>query len=345
MKCKIFCRYINNHLQQIYTGYIILHKKGLIDLSVITPELNIPGRIARKIPRDNRAQNLDVIINDHIHIHYDTRDGFAFDHKALEKCDLYFKRSYLPAYIDKQASYRQKIFPLGLNYNVHPDNIDLSFINGPITSLDKYNLIRFTPRLGQMEALPNLDAEPKILFMTCTYDPFDKPDRPENEIEERISINETRASCIKLLREQFGSRFYGGFKLDEFTSKNYSRQLLKNNNKSKKNTYIETMKSYPICVATTGLHGSTGWKFAEYVACSRAILSEKLNYVVPGDFDNNRNYLEFNSPEECVEMADKLFSDRELRNEIMSNNARYYMQWLRPDNMVLNSILIALSHK
>jgi hypothetical protein len=96
-----------------------------------------------------------------------------------------------------------------------------------------------------------------------------------------------------------------------------------------------------ICVATTGLHGSIGGKFAEYVCLSKAILSEKLQYAVPGDLREGRNYLEFTTADECVEQAWRLFSDRALRNRLMCNNARYYNAWLRPDMLILNSLLTA----
>lgn len=38
------------------------------------------------------------------------------------------------------------------------------------------------------------------------------------------------------------------------------------------------VKESDICITTTGLHRSIGWKFAEYIAASKAIVTEKLNY-------------------------------------------------------------------
>ena len=130
MKCKIICNYLNPHLQQIYTGYILLRQRGLIDLSIITPGFKLYDRVTRRIPRANNPQHLDVFINDCIHIHYDTQDGYAFDLDALNTCNFYFKRSYYPPYIESLSINKEKIFPLGLNYNVYPDSIDWSFING-----------------------------------------------------------------------------------------------------------------------------------------------------------------------------------------------------------------------
>ena len=46
------------------------------------------------------------------------------------------------------------------------------------------------------------------------------------------------------------------------------------------------------------------------MAFSKAILTEKLIYGVPGDFESERNYLEFASPETCVDAAIRLVEDR-----------------------------------
>ncbi|MBV1906550.1 MAG: hypothetical protein KUG75_10760, partial [Pseudomonadales bacterium] len=100
---------------------------------------------------------------------------------------------------------------------------------------------------------------------------------------------------------------------------------------------------YPICVATTGLHQSIGWKFAEYIAFSKAILSETLNFEVPGKLSEGMNFLEFTSAEACVENASILMSDHELRKKLMLNNAIYYHKNMRPDNLILRTILTALN--
>ena len=196
-----------------------------------------------------------------------------------------------------------------------------------------------------MESLPDYDSPPKILFMVGAWDPYDHPDRLKEKVEEREYINKTRANCIRLLKDEFGSDFYGGFIHTDFAVKHYRDLLLPDNTQSSKINYVDRVKSYSICVATTVLHGSIGWKFAEYVAFSKAILSEKLNYEVLGNLEKGRNYLAFSSPEECVERAKQLCSDRELRNYLMTNNSRYYQSYLKPDSLILNTMLTALSQK
>jgi hypothetical protein len=90
-----------------------------------------------------------------------------------------------------------------------------------------------------------------------------------------------------------------------------------------------------------GLHQSIGWKFAEYVAASKAIVSETLHYDVPGAFGEGRNYLSFRTPEECVEAVSRLIRDDRLRQMIMRNNWNYYRRHVRPDRLVLGSLMAA----
>lgn len=204
------------------------------------------------------------------------------------------------------------------------------------------NALFFTPRLRIMESAPDYSSEPRILFMVDAWDPFDDPKRPREIIEERQHINDVRAECIRRLRNEFGERFYGGFRHNEYAVSNFKELLVEDVSLTARGQYLEYLRSFPICVATTGLHGSIGWKFAEYIAFSKAIIAETLNYELPGRIDDGVNYLSFKSPQGCVEAAARLYADHELRHRMMAANFRYYCGHLRPDALVLNTLLTAL---
>ena len=144
-----------------------------------------------------------------------------------------------------------------------------------------------------------------------------------------------------MLKESLGPRFTGGFTPNRFAQENYA-DLVVSPDSTSQQSYLRTLKSFPICVASTGLHGSTGWKLAEYVAFSKAILSERLLYDTPGAFEPRRNYIEFTSAEECLNGAVRLIEDTALRQQIMQNNAAYYRAYLRPDALVRNALTAAL---
>jgi hypothetical protein len=207
-------------------------------------------------------------------------------------------------------------------------------------SFDTGNRFGYQPRMRDMEAEPQPNAQPNVLFLVAAYDPYDDPTRAQDKIDDRIFINETRARCIRLLREALGPRFTGGFGDSAYTRQHYSDLVWPES--VAQESYLAVLRKYPICVATTGLHGSTGWKLAEYVAFSKAILSEALVYDVTGGFRSGKHYLEFASPDECVHAAIRLIEEPELRRQMMRDNAAYYREYLRPDALVKHALSRAL---
>lgn len=355
IKCKLISYSNNDFLQQVYTGFFLLYKSGLIDLEQMV--------IKEKEENSNNDhyrinQHICVIVNDGIKLYYDMKDSWEVDKEYLSDSDYYFKRGYSQVHLRSLGEQQRKIFPYGLHYQVFPSAMDrfalqrnlvlsdgIQKITGIVKPLNIFNRSRFAPRINTMQSLPDYNANPKIIFMVKAYDPYDKPDRPKEKIEERIQINETRASCIKMLRSEFRDRFYGGFYHTGYAENNYRDYLMPDKKMSFQRNYINLLQSFPICIANSGLHGSIGWKFAEYIAFSKAIVTEKMEYEVTGNLEKGKNYLEFCSPEECVDKASILFTDKKLRNEIMTNNVKYYQSYVRPDSLILNTLLTALSER
>jgi hypothetical protein len=356
IECKLISHAATDHLQQVYTGFRLLHQRGLIRLSQHCTRDGVAVSSDQHL-RDSSGGHLRVIVNGRIRVHYDCHDSFEIHEKNLEQCDFYFKRSFLRSYVDGFQAHAGKIFPLGLHYSVLPDSPDpyavrraLALGKGLnaklaslIDALGGANPLRYAARMRDLESLPNYDLPARVLFLVTAYDPYSRRDRSKAKIEEYIRINETRARCIQVLRKELGPNFLGGFTHNAYTVKNYREFLVADHGVTVKKRYLETLKSYPICIATTGLHGSIGWKFAEYVALSKAIVSEKLNYEVTGDLREGRNYLEFGTPEQCAERCTRLMEHRATRNALMLNNALYYQSYLRPDALVSNSLLKALA--
>jgi hypothetical protein len=338
------------HLQQLYTGFLMLHESGAIRLSQERRRRRTEYTSGAQHLRDASHAHLDAIVDGEIKIHFDTHDGEDIATSELDDCDFYFKRSYLPSLIATLPSQqRSKVEPLGLNYRVLPNGVDwfaarrgLSLRDLPVPralkeAFDLRNTLGYKPRLRELEAPPEPDAEPRVLFLAATWDPHDDPGRTPDKIEDRMSINESRARCIRFLKGALGERFTGGFASSAFACEQYP-DLIVPKSVTTQESYIATMRSHPICVATTGLHGSIGWKLAEYVAFSKAIMTENLRYSVTGDFGPNRNYVEFAAPEDCAAAAVRLVEDRDLRQQLMLNNAAYYRAYVRPDALVANAL-------
>ncbi len=359
ISCRLLYQSGSPHLQQLYTGFHLLHRAGFLRLS--QQRRRTPIRYRNDAPhlRDAGHAHLNAVVERNLRVHFDTHDAQEIALGELDECEVYFKRSYSAAVVNSlPAEQRVKMRPLGLNYRVLPEVMDGFAIRRGLSlsgfsratlatikeALDVSNRLGFQPRISQFEAAPDPAAAPNVLFNVAAYDPYEDPNRHQEKIDDRISINETRARCIKLLREALGPRFRGGFTRSRFTQEHYP-ELIAPVQSNSQQSYLQAMQSVPICVATTGLHGSAGWKLAEYVALSKAVLSERLAYDLPGNFASNRNYIEFTTPEECVHGAVRLIEDGALRREIMRNNAAYYRDYLRPDALVRNALTQALAQR
>ena len=162
----------------------------------------------------------------------------------------------------------------------------------------------------------------------------------EKAQKEREAINKKRIELVRALKKKYGKMFIGGIKNDAY-ARNVCPDLVLDEKLTRKKRYLSIMKKCGICIATTGLHESTGWKFAEYVAAGKAIVSEPLHYEVFGEFIAGKNYLEFNSTEECINQIEILLSDSKLRHFIEKANRKYYKNYERPDKQIQNALLLA----
>jgi hypothetical protein len=352
VKCELISHSSSPHLSQLYTGFFLLHTRGVIAIKQLCIADNAFDKSRPQHLRAARRAHLSVILNDDLKVHYDTHDSIEVDADCLANCDFYFKRSFAADYVATNFPQQQhKLFPLGLNYHLLADSLDYfalqrawklkgslrEFTHSLVDILDTKNLLKGNPRPKTLHALPNHTLPPRVLFLVTAYDPHDDPERSVEKVKERMSINETRAECIRLLRKELGDTFFGGFVRKPFTERNYP-ELLISDDFTRKGNYLKTLTAFPICVASNGLHGSIGWKMAEYVAAAKSIVAEKLNYQVPGDFLAGDNYLEFSTPEECVVQCLNLIANQALRNEIMAKNAIYYRSYLEPAALVLNTL-------
>jgi hypothetical protein len=355
LHCRMRLGNVSLHLFQIIAGFELLARRGVIELAI--ERLARGAGTAPPLP----PNMLDVTLNGEIRLLYDLNDGYdnlveepeRLYGPLLQHYDVCFKRSFSAAR-NAQLTNGGKLRPLGLNYMV---TIPGSAAHWPmpldprIEKLKK--LIRMLPltvhyygwyTVERFEDVPRPEEPPFVLFMARMWDVGgDSPDThlPEAKREERHYINEQRARTIRLCREAFGDLFHGGVAPTPFAVNHYPDIVIADRRAVSRRDYLKRMKQSSICIATMGLHQSIGWKFAEYVAASKAIVTETLHYEVPGVFGENRNYLSFRAPEEAVEAVSRLIRDEGLRMNLMQNNHNYYRHHVRPDRLVLNSLMAA----
>jgi len=332
------------HIRQVVTGFYELAAAGVI-------ELRVRGESHRATEWLDPL-TLRAVIAGH-RVIYDANDGWYIAPELqpyIEGCEYYFKRAIDPQRLEGIPASVQ-VVPLGLNYlvtsrrnlwhrGVRPFNAQrlvrgiarqASVLGGRLGTRDLREML-----IPHFEAPPSADAASRVLFMCRAWE-----SGPNDSAALRASIkelNDMRAACIRTARAEFGERFYGGFAIDEFARREYGDCLLPDQKASERKAYLARVRESAVCVATTGLHGSIGWKMAEYAAASRAIVSEPLCYQVPGGFAAGSNFLEFTSLEEFISAVERLLGDSSLREEMMRANWEYYWHWVRPDAQVRRTL-------
>jgi hypothetical protein len=351
-RCTVFVSSDAPHVGQIYAGFDALSRAGELSVRRVIAR---PFRSARNAPAylsDSYKARVDVQFDDGPRLVYDMHDSWEVDSLALARADYLFKRSFAPTLLLAGGAPLEKIHSLGLNYHVIADRSDwfqavsaliwrrpwreaLASAATALRAVDRY---AYAPRVSSYESQPDPTLAARVLFVARAWDPAELKHAGPEKMRDRAAINERRADCIRALRDRYGPRFVGGFMPSSFARANYPDLTDLPGIDGHKGRYLAVARSVPICVATDGLHGSTGWKFAEYMALSRAIVSEPLRYAVPGELTNGVHYLEFDSVDRCLEQVARLMEDDELRARMMAANQAYYQAWVRPDALVRASL-------
>lgn len=335
----------NPATHHLITGFVMLERAGVVDLSLeFRPDL---------APDHPSPSLVDAVVAGSIKIAYDVEDGYIVDwstrNKYLETVQLCFKRSYNER-CHASSPFASQFRPLGLIYGVtakHP------FLRRQRMTPRAYakSLVQRTlgrqvvPYWWRFEDVPRRTKRPLIVFAAQAWDPRGEKGEYIGNYDvaraDREPLNEMRAECVRRLRKEFGSSFVGGLVATSYARERFPDCVI-DTSLTNKRAFMELVKRSDICIATRGLFGSNGYKLGEYVAASKAIVSERLKYSVPGRFVDGRNYVGFDDPESCVERTATLFSSPAAIYAMQVENYRYYHRYVRPDQMVLNTLMVAL---
>jgi hypothetical protein len=347
--CTVYALSNSDHLVQIYAGLFALSRAGHIRLRQRFAVKCLRQRLSG-VPVDEEvfsdaANGVFVDIEGAGLVYFETRDCGNYYPEIADHVLLYAKRSFRSGDYGTKS---EKFVPLGLNYSVYLDRAGYAEL---AQSLRKFGLSRLAlkrlaislarvlPPVGRLLDVPTVRslfsradprAEPKAIFLARTWEaPAGHPD----EVPFR-ELNDFRAACIRALRESLGPTFLGGFSRSAHACREYADCVVDPAVNTRRRDYLKRLRSYPVCVATTGLYQSIGWKFAEYVALSKAIVSEPLEFQVPGPMASGENYLEFTTPETCVARVAELLEHDGLRRQMMDRNTQYYLEYGSPGALV-----------
>lgn len=352
--CELVVLSSGEHLSQLFTGFGSLRRNKAIHASIRRGKGFYPGILGTR---------LDVVLNGRFRLVYDLTDGGTIDPRhGIDIADIYFKRSYGP-----QATAHPKaknIFPLGLNYPVYgPRDWSAARLLWSLASIRPHNAKAVAVRVTRLSKIlsrglkanggrspcwidrfpaePLVNENPKVLFLTRTWPVHSRLDMAS--AQERREMTSMRVQCIRLLRSELGPTLVGGLLPSEDAIRDFPDCII-DQAITRKPNYLKRVMQSDVCIATRGLRASNGWRLGEFVAASRAIVSEPLRYTVPGNFSPGRNYLEMASHEDCVKQTLRLLNDSHLRATIMQANQHYYQEFVRPDSLVWNSLITAATH-
>lgn len=336
------------HLHQLFSGFDLLAERQQAE---VTFQFDGQRRFGVK-PKDiydHQAFLTMAQVADGPLLCFDLHDSAEVSQQLYDQCDIYFKRSYHRVEHGDLAKMR----PLGLYLHVVRPGVHWPHVLRPVFLDRGARRVReiaralnlpgtFAASENHLSTVPLPSLEPKVLFMTRAWDPQESRTPNEDKSRDRMAISESRANCIRALRDHLGPIFIGGMEDTPFARKHYP-DLVMPRNKTSKPAYLADLKNYDICISTAGLHRSTGSKFAEYLALGRAVVCEPMSFWAGEGLESGQNYLEFQTPEECVAQVSALIDDPTRRGAMMLANARYYRTHVQPDSLVLNSLFSALA--
>src|SRR5262249_23385199 len=146
--------------------------------------------------------------------------------------------------------------------------------------VDRFLRVPSTPRTSTIRPRP-IVVDPSRPLVILFARAWEADGRTPAVGAGRDALNAQRAACIRELREGVGPAVVGGLARNEHARRSCP-DCVADPGQTAKLRYLRLVGRVPIGVATTGLSRSIGWKFAEYVAMGRAIVTEPLLNEVPG---------------------------------------------------------------
>jgi len=371
---------ISMYVSQIYAGLYDLAAEDKIKLHFEHRFFHNTREFKKHLPHTKympftlRLKIQDLENGQYFTICFDMADSMSIaSMDDLKKVDIYIKRSYYKSFINElKQNLSKKIIPFGLHYACTSTNesvmmrlrqvflyhlIHGNFIKNPNFAVKetlslplkllfkKYKISRlisnFPLYINEFEVHPEVPAEAKIYFRTRLYSPEQAPKLHQSG--QLKNVNDIRANTIRALKKHFGEQFVGGVRRSAFTKKYYPDCIFPENLDMEE--HINLSKKYLICVNTSGLHDSTGWKFPEYLAASRCIISEPLKFELPFPIEKQKHYLPFTTPDECVEACRRILNDSKLAFSMRKDNYTYYENNVKPSMIIFRSLETALSKR
>jgi hypothetical protein len=290
--------------------------------------------------------------------------GSLYSIERLERCDVYFKRSFTQAEATKLPPHlAAKVERYGIFYeSVESGDLSLALrvlceirarrlFGVPVGTRDIrwwLGLIKrswMDPISRRMRNKPLVIQDEEVAgegyglgetvcFQTRLWSPEETPrDKGVGR------TNEMRAGIVRSLKEHFGDRFVGGLMRTGYAQKHYPSLITPH--ADDRISYLKLLRKCRISVVTEGIHRSIPGKLGESLATARCIVTEDLAYELPSPLQKGTHFLQFQTPEECVAACDHLMGDNAAAAAMQSANREYYRNHGRVAGVVERCLTIA----
>ena len=275
-----------------------------------------------------------------IDLHDQSRE---FAHDALQRCDVYLKRSFDRAEVARlNPALGAKVVPFGLNYPCSSLETTLRWMGPRARKMfarrsDWLRHMRrqvVMPPVRRYEQTPDSKIEQKLIFQPRLWEEHEAPGEAE-------PINRQRVELLRALRAAFGDRLVGGLVRTKLAVEQHPDELT--NQPTRHSRYIAISKRNLIGIYTRGLWGSAAFKLSEYLAASQCIVAEPLTTELPVPLIPGKHYLPFNTPGECIDACHQLLRDPALAERMRRANHEYYVEHVEPSARMARVIQLAVS--
>jgi hypothetical protein len=279
----------------------------------------------------------------------DRADYFSIP--MLEDADVYFKRSFSREFVrGLPAAYHERIRPFGLNFASLGTRASGAHLRVAASLL--LQRVRGSVATGALSAVREFLWDCRLLVMPSAraFEPRHEPRAddtvllqtrvwpPEPSTDNLEIVNAERVALVQVLRRGLGQRFMGGIVADAFSRASCPAEVLVDANVNMRR-YARLLGRGGIAVYVRGLHHSTAFKMAEYLAAGVCIVSEPIKHELPVPLVEGVNYRLFRTPEECLAQCLWLISHPHEAAQMRAANRAYYSRWVAPRACAANMLI------
>jgi hypothetical protein len=315
------------HTSLLLSGLCELDRRGSISL-----EYHVPRRgEERWLVGDAAVVCLDLSGPLERRIAIDLRDGEGLSRPILDRVDCYLKRAFYPPELEGLPPALASIVePYGLNFASRSAASTIRLLRAiglPLIGRGRAGIARLreylsTPPISAFEQGPDVPVEATVTFQTRLWT---EDEVPPGEVE---GLNGERVAMVRALRRTFGDRFVGGLVPTPLARARYAEDLTPHS--SKYVDYLALRQRCLVSVYTRGVEDSLAFKLGETFAASQCLVSVPLKYQLPVPLVDGKNYVLYNTIDECLTACDRLLMSPQLADEMRHANHAYYRSEIEP---------------